>query len=627
MALLGGGALPEGASTDLPPSAIANAEERYRALIRNFPKSAVLLFDHDLRFIVVDGPEVNVVGYSKERMEGRTAAEVLPPAFLALVEKNMRRVLAGEEFSAELPYGELFHLYNYVPIRNDRGGVAYGLVLATNITERRTMENALRKSEERFAKIFHVTPDPTAVTRAIDGVLIEVNPAFVEMFGWTRAEAIGKSTLDLGIWVERGQRQAIIDSVQKRGKVDQLEMPVRCKNGQLLDGIVSFTAVELDGESCVFFTFRDQTERTRALRSLEASEARLRSLSEATFEGIAITQRGKILDVNDQIAAMFDKTREAFIGDSVLSMVAPESMELVKQRMSDRADEVYEHLSMRADGTRFPVEVRGKHSTIQGVPVRVTAIRDITQRKKDEAERERLITELRARNAEMEQFAYTVSHDLKSPLVTINGFLGVLERDIAEGDGERVKSDIQRIASAASKMMRLLNDVLELSRVGRVANANERVALREVVTEALELVSGSIAAKRARIVVPDTLPVVMGSRVRLLQVVQNLLENGLKYMGEQPEPLVEIGRREDPKDEILFVRDNGMGIKPVHADRIFGLFEKLNPKSEGTGVGLALVRRILDYHGGSISVESDGVSGSTFVLRFPTAPAREREGT
>ncbi|HEX3593933.1 MAG TPA: PAS domain S-box protein [Polyangiaceae bacterium] len=619
MAVSGGGALPEGASRERSSVAPGPAEERYRALIRSFPKSAVLLFDHELRFVVVDGPEVHAVGYSKEKMEGRTAYEVLPPVFLSLVEPNMRRVLGGEEFSAELPYDRFYHLYSYVPIRDDDGKVVYGLVVATNITERRAVEEALRKSEERFLKIFHVAPDPVGVTRAIDGVLVEVNPAFVEVFGWTRAEAIGKSTLDLDIWVERGQRKAVIDAVQARGRIEHLEMTARRKNGDIVEGLVSFTSVELDGESCVFFSFRDQTERVRALRALEASEARLRSLADATFEGIAITQRGDILDVNDQIVDMLQRKREELVGQSVLSVVAPESLSLVRDKLAERGDEVYEHLAIRADGTRFPVEVRGRHAQIQGVPVRVTAIRDITQRKKDEAERDRLIAELRARNSEMEQFAYTVSHDLKSPLVTINGFLGVLERDIADGDAERIGSDIARIGSAATKMMRLLNDVLEVSRIGRVAQTNEPVALQEVAMEALELVSGAIAARRANVVVADALPVVMGNRVRLLEVVQNLLENALKYMGNQPEPRIEIGAREDPTHSVLFIRDNGIGIKQVHAERIFGLFEKLDPKSEGTGVGLALVRRILEYHGGSISVESDGVTGSTFVLQFPEA--------
>ena len=628
MAGRGGGATPEGAIGQRPRDASSSAEDQYRALVRSFPKSAVILFDHDLRFLLVDGPEVTATGNSKERMEGRTAYEVLPPEFLALVEQNMRRVLRGEEYSAELPYEDRYYLYNYVPVRDDHERVAYGLIVATNVTERRAMEAALRKSEERFTKIFLVAPDPVAVVRASDSHVIEINPAFVETFGWSREEAIGATTLELGIWVDRSDRAAVLAAVREHGRADRLRMGARCKDGEVKEGNVSFSSVELDGESCIFFVFRDQTEAIRTARAKEASEARLHSLSEATFEGIAITQAGKIIELNDQIANMFRTTRERLIGSRVIDLVAPESVELVRQRMSEGSDEAYEHLCIRADGSRFPVEVRGRHSTIQGNPVRVTAIRDITQRRADEAERDRLIAELQARNSEMEQFAYTVSHDLKSPLVTINGFLGALESDVAEGNRERVHSDISRIASAASKMMRLLNDVLELSRVGRVTHTSERVALGEVVSEALELVSGAVAARHARVVVSDSLPVICGSRVRLLQVVQNLVENALKYMGDQVAPLVEFGTRDDPASAVLYVRDNGIGIKPAHAERVFGLFEKLNPNSEGTGVGLALVRRIVEYHGGKISVESDGLQGSTFVLEFPKATiTKEGEGT
>src|SRR5262249_8933619 len=152
--------------------------------------------------------------------------------------------------------------------------------------------------------------------------------------------------------------------------------------------------------------------------------------------------------------------------------------------------------------------------------------------------------------------AYTVSHDLKSPLVTINGFLGMLERDLAEGDPFRIRSDVGRISSAASKMMRLLNDVLELSRIGRVTHLRGKVPLREVVKEALELVTGPVEARKVKVVVSEGLPVVVGERSRLIQVVQNLIENAVKYMGDQPNPVIEIGVRPDPRRAVCFVRDN-----------------------------------------------------------------------
>jgi len=152
-----------------------------------------------------------------------------------------------------------------------------------------------------------------------------------------------------------------------------------------------------------------------------------------------------------------------------------------------------------------------------------------------------------------------------------------------------------------------------------VAQTKTLVSLSEVVRDALELVSGPLAERRVRVDVAPMLPDVLADRVRLVQVMQNLLENAVKYMGSQADPLIEIGLRPDEAGTVLFVRDNGIGIDPRHHERIFGLFEKLDPRSEGTGVGLALVRRILEFHGGTIWVES-GNPGSTFVMRVPRVP-------
>jgi signal transduction histidine kinase len=292
--------------------------------------------------------------------------------------------------------------------------------------------------------------------------------------------------------------------------------------------------------------------------------------------------------------------------------------------MKTGSSEPYEHMAIRADGSVFPVEIRPRLVQVGGKTMRVSAVRDITKQKEAAAERERLIAELSAKNAEMEQFTHTVSHDLKSPLVTINGFLGLLERDLEDGDSNRVRGDIGRIGSAARKMMRLLDDLVELSRVGRVANTAVEVSLGDIVSDALELVAGPLAERGVEVDVAPEFPVVCGDKVRLVQVVQNLLENAVKYMGARRDPHVEIGVRPDPDYVVCFVRDNGIGVDPRYAQRIFNLFEKLDPRSEGTGIGLALVKRILEFHRGSIAVESDGSHGSTFVFRLPRGEGAKR---
>jgi signal transduction histidine kinase len=230
-----------------------------------------------------------------------------------------------------------------------------------------------------------------------------------------------------------------------------------------------------------------------------------------------------------------------------------------------------------------------------------------------------MIEELEAKNAELERFTYTVSHDLKSPLVTITGFLGYLERDALKGNIDKVKTDIFRISNAARKMELLLNDLLELSRIGRLMNPPENIAFEEIVGEALEHVQGWMEAGQVRVEIQSDFPAVHGDRRRLVEVLQNLLENAAKYTNGCPDPLVEIGTRGVNEEQypILFVRDNGIGIDPQFHDRVFGLFNKLNPQIEGTGIGLTLVKRIIEIHGGQVWIESSPGNGATFLFTLP----------
>ncbi len=228
--------------------------------------------------------------------------------------------------------------------------------------------------------------------------------------------------------------------------------------------------------------------------------------------------------------------------------------------------------------------------------------------------------DLAAKNAELERFAYTVSHDLKTPLVTIRGFAGLAGSDLAAGKTDRVRQDLGRIVAAADRMHRLLDDILELSRVGRVVSPAEDVSLGALAREAVELVRGQLAPRGIEVAIAPDLPVVRADRRRLVEVYQNLVENAAKFTDGQAEPRVEIGMRASGSERVFFVRDNGRGIDPRFLERVWNLFEKLDPSVEGTGVGLALVRRIVEAHGGRAWAESDGPGrGATFCFTLPTA--------
>jgi signal transduction histidine kinase len=230
-----------------------------------------------------------------------------------------------------------------------------------------------------------------------------------------------------------------------------------------------------------------------------------------------------------------------------------------------------------------------------------------------------LVSELEAKNAELESFTYTVSHDLKSPLFTLRGFLGHMERDLRAGNLDRVRSDIARVADATDRMRRLLDDLLELSRIGRFVNPPQDVAFEVIAREAVELVRGALDARGVAVKIAAGLPVVRGDRSRLVQAVQNLVDNAAKFMGEQRHPTIEIGVRLGAHT-VFFVRDNGQGIDERHQERVFRLFDKLDVGTDGTGVGLALVRRIVELHGGRVWVESPGAGGgASFCFTLPAA--------
>lgn len=204
-------------------------------------------------------------------------------------------------------------------------------------------------------------------------------------------------------------------------------------------------------------------------------------------------------------------------------------------------------------------------------------------------------------------------------LVTIKVFLGLLEKDVAVGNAERVKKDMEHISTAADKMRRLLDDLLELSRIGRLMNPPEEVSLTDLAEAAVSLVAGQIAARAVEVEIAPGLPVVWGDRVRLLEVYQNLLENAVKFMGEQAQPRVEIGATQNGTEVTCYVQDNGVGLDRRYHEKVFELFERLDQHIEGTGVGLALVRRIVEVHGGRTWVESEGEGkGSTFYFTLPS---------
>ena len=264
-------------------------------------------------------------------------------------------------------------------------------------------------------------------------------------------------------------------------------------------------------------------------------------------------------------------------------------------------------------------------------PDGMTPIATIAQGQ-DITQRIEALQNLQTKNAELERFVYTVSHDLKSPLITIRTYAGMVAKNFAEGRHDHIRDDLARIEGAAEKMTDLLNDLLNLSRLGIQRSDPLIVDMNTVVADVLSQLEGLIAERQINVRVQPDIPAAVGDKTHLYEVVQNLVENAIKYMGGQPAPRIEIGAKQDGKEILYFIRDNGKGIDSRYHENIFGLFNKLDARSEGTGVGLALAKRIIERHGGRLWVESEGADkGSTFCFTTaaataPSSPQNRRAG-
>ena len=371
-------------------------------------------------------------------------------------------------------------------------------------------------------------------------------------------------------------------------------------------------------------------ERKRVEAALRAEQEKLSLALQAakmeTWEWNIET--GEVL-WSDGIEALFGMEKGQFDGkyETYLGLIHPDDRSRTQQTISkaltvENFDYVVEHRLIWQNGQVRWLEGRGKvYRDENGKPVRMAGtVVDVTDRKHGEEERERLIRELAEKNNELEQFTFTVSHDLKAPIITIKGFLGFLGEDARAGNRERLERDIVRINDAVDKMHQLLNELLELSRVGRLMEPSQPVPFRELVDDAVELLQGRLDTTHVCLKIADNLPIVYGDRRRLLEVMQNLIDNAAKFSAQQSKPVVEIGCDGSENEmPVFFVRDNGIGIHPEHHERIFGLFNKLDPMAEGTGVGLALVKRIIEFHGGRIWVESELGHGAKFLFTLPQA--------
>lgn len=592
------------------------------------------VFDEQ-RFVRWNAELERVTGYSAEEISVRYGTDFFEGEDRDFIEAQMRKVfLEGvADAEAELVTKDGRRIPYYLTgMRKVFDGKEHLVGLGIDITDRIRARKALRESEEQLRAVADYTYDWESWL-APDGRLMWVNPAVERLTGYSVAECKKMADYPLPIVYEEDRKEfaaQLQQAVEERDSTNDIEFRISRKSGAVEWMAMSWQPIyDAQGEHIGQRTSaRNVTDRKTAEEALRTSEEKYRVLFEQSADATLIIDDNKFVDCNEAVVEMLRYRSKEDLLSTHPSELSPK-MQPDGRTSYEKADEMmdiayekgshrFEWDHRRADGEVFPVEV-----LLTAIPVGEKKIlhvvwRDITDRKRIEKEREELIEKLEAQNTELERFTYTVSHDLKSPLITIKGFVGMLSEDLAGMETKSVEKSLAHLSDAADKMARLLENLLELSRIGRLVNPPEDVPLEEVAKEAWELARGRDERGSVHIDISPELPVVYGDRVRLLEIIQNLFENAMKYMGDEPQPRIEVGYRRDGNESICYVRDNGIGIESQYHERVFGLFDQLDPKAEGSGIGLALVKRIIEAHGGRIWVESRGSGhGSTFCFTIP----------
>ncbi|MBN1242036.1 MAG: PAS domain-containing protein [Spirochaetales bacterium] len=485
------------------------------------------------------------------------------------------------------------------------------------------------ESAASFRAMFDNLPMGAAMHRLVrdaggkptDYRIVQVNPAFGPVLGKLGSSAEGRLASEVyggAVLLDRYARIA----ASRTHESFELEF------GRQTLRVSSYGT----GDDGFVTMFEDISERKEAERRLAAAEERYRLAVEATEDVIwdwhLPSGRFSFSPRWYEITG-YSESELPPSYDSWVAIVHPDdaakAIGYARRKAPDGRRYVHEYRILTRDRRELWIEERGRvvESDPSGRPKRVIgSFTDVSARHRMLEEMNRSAGDLARKNEELERFAYTISHDLKSPLITIKGFLAFLEKDYAEGNAERFAKDLGRIGGAADRMQELLTDILEFSRAGRDANPPKRFQARPAIEEALENLAEGIRRREAKVELDVAQLELEGDRPRFVELFQNLVENALKYGGERRDLAIAVRGFPFNARARFRVEDNGIGMEPEYLENVFGLFNKLDPKSEGTGLGLALARRIVEHQGGSIRAESEGLGkGSAFVVELPLAPS------
>jgi PAS domain S-box-containing protein len=620
-----------GTNTDISESTESGA--KYRGLLEAAP-DAMVVVNVAGEIVLLNLRAETEFGYSRDELVGQQVKNIIPEGFAerliadgtrSAAEALAQQIGTGIELIGRRKDGSKFPIELMLsPLESAEGILVTAAI--RDISVRRTAESHLAQMEGRYRGLLEAAPDAMVVVN-VAGEIVLLNVQAENQFGYRRDELVGqkvKNIIPEG-FAERliadGTRSAADALAQQIGT--GIELIGRRKDGSEFPIEIMLSPLESAEGILVTAAIRDISVRRTAETHLAQMEGRYRGLLEAAPDAMVVVNvGGEIVLLNVRAEKEFGYSRHELVGQKVKNII-PEGFaeRIIADALRTTADALAQQIGTgieltgrRKDGSEFPLEIMlSPLESADGILV-TAAIRDITERKRAEANLLQKIEELKRSNEELGNFAYIASHDLQEPLRMVASYTQLLSRRYKGKLDSEADEFIAFAVDGASRMQRLIQDLLAYSRVGTKGQELLDTSSEEALEQALLNLRGTIEETGA-LVTHDPLPTVLADETQLTQLFQNLVGNAIKYQAKPGVPRIHISAARNGGTQWTFsVKDNGLGIDAQYFEKIFGMFQRLHKREEfaGTGIGLAICKKIAERHGGSISVKSQLGHGSTF---------------
>jgi PAS domain S-box-containing protein len=610
---------------------------KYRGLLEAAP-DAMVVVNQSGEIVLLNLQAEKRFGYRRDELLGQKVTSIIPEGFAErLIADALRsaedalaqQIGTGIELNGRRKDGSQFPIEIMLsPLKSAEGILVTAAI--RDISVRKKAEKHLAQMEGRYRGLLEAAPDAMVVVNQA-GEIVLLNVQAEKQFGYKRDELVRQKVKNLipEGFAERliadGTRSAAEALAQQIGT--GIELIGRRKDGTEFPIELMLSPLESAEGILVTAAIRNISVRKAAEKHLGQMESRYRGLLEAAPDAmVVVNQAGEIVLLNVQAEKQFGYKRDELLGQKVKNLIpegfaeriVADALRSAEDALAQQIGTGIELIGRRKNGSEFPLELMlSPLESAEGILV-TAAIRDITTRKKGEADLLNKMEELNRSNEELGQFAYVVSHDLQEPLRMVASYTQLLSRRYKGKLDSDADDFISFAVDGASRMQRLIQDLLAYSRVGTKGKDLLDTSSEDALQQALINLRGAIKDSSA-LVTHDPLPAVLADEMQLIQLFQNLVGNAIKYQSSGVPRVHVSATRNGVKKWVFSVQDNGLGIDPQYFEKIFGMFQRLHKREEfaGTGIGLAICKKIVERHGGSISVESRPGLGSTF--RFALA--------